>query len=259
MTHSAVSQSIKKLESYLDIKLFLTSKKRIVVTELAEEYYIKIAPLITEIYNSTKAFKEPQSKKILINCMSTLCANWLIPRLDSVMEALENIDIQLITLGRKVDFSRDDIDISIEYGSEEEFAGINKYKLAEGELVLACNNKYRDKTCAEIIAEQKLIYVDDKIRINDFSNWYKHNNIEVEHNKEIVFKSSLQAIKACFSGIGYFVTDRLLIEDHIKNGFIYIPEQKSYLTGKSYYLLAKESESYRFEKIKQLLSNLLNN
>ncbi len=189
--------------------------------------------------------------------MSTLCANWLIPKLDSFMEVLENIDIQLLTLGRKVDFNSDDIDISIEYGTKDEFDGINKYKLADGELVLACNNKNIGKTYAEIITDQKLIYVDDKIRINDFSDWCKYNGITTKHNKEIVFKSSLQAIKACFSGIGFFVTDKLLIEEHIKNELLYIPEQKSYPTGKSYYLLSKNPQSYPFEKIMLLLSTFL--
>ncbi|AXA34076.1 LysR family transcriptional regulator [Francisella adeliensis] len=258
MTHSAVSQSIKKLECFLDIKLFLTSKKRLETTQAAEKYYAKIEPLMTEIYNSTNVLKECQSKKITINCMTTLCANWLIPKLDSVMEALEDTDIQLTTLGKHVDFDNDDVDISIEYGFKEEFEGLNKYKLAEGELILVCNNKNIGKSCLEIISQQKLIYVDDRIRIDDFNYWCQHNGINVKSNKKIVFKSSLQAIKACFSGIGFFVTDKLLIEEHIKNGFLYIPEQKSYLTGKSYYLLSKNDQPHLFQKIKKLLVSFLN-
>ena len=257
MTHSAVSQSIRKLEDFLGQKLFLTEKKKIVITELAKEYYAKIEPLINEIYQSTNIVKEQKVKKISINCMTTLCANWLIPRLDSLIEALDDIDIQLTTIGRNVNFNYDDIDLSIEYGIENEFDSLNKCKLADGQLVMVCNSKYRGKTCLEIITEQKLIYVDDEIRINDYKQWCLHNKITAKHNKEMVFKNSLQAIKACFSGVGFFITDKLLIDEHIKNGFLYMPKQKSYTTGKSYYLLSKNSNSKSFKKVKESLTAFL--
>lgn len=51
MTHSAVSQSIKKLENHLNKKLFITDKRNLVITDLAKEYYTMIDPLISEIYN----------------------------------------------------------------------------------------------------------------------------------------------------------------------------------------------------------------
>ena len=188
MTHSAVSQSIKKLESYLDKKLFITAKRDIVITDLAREYYEKIEPLITEIYHATQVLKKQKSKKLSINCMTTLCANWLIPKLDEIIEALSNTEIQLVTLGRKINFDYDDIDISIEYGTKYEFKNINKYELAKGELILVCNNKHAGKTVDETIAEQKLIYVDDKIRIDDYLLWKQHNKILTEHTKKNHFQ-----------------------------------------------------------------------
>ncbi|AJI45230.1 LysR family transcriptional regulator [Francisella tularensis subsp. novicida] len=259
MTHSAVSQSIKKLESHLSKKLFITDKRKLIITDLAREYYVKIEPLITEIYHSTKIFKEPKTKKLVINCMTTLCANWLIPRFDSFIETFENIEIQLITIGRPVNFDIDDIDLSIEYGTESDFNNLSKHKLTDGELVLVCNNNYKGKTVAEIIANQNLIYVDDNIRINDYSNWRKYNDIDkkYQHKKEIIFKNSLQAIKACLSGIGFFVTEKLFIEEYIQNNLLYIPNQKYPPTGRSYYLLAKNSESDLFIKAKLLLISLL--
>lgn len=57
MTHSAVSQSIRKLEAYLDKKLFITDKRKLIITDLAREYYAKIEPLIAQIHYSTEAFK----------------------------------------------------------------------------------------------------------------------------------------------------------------------------------------------------------
>ncbi|AJI73202.1 transcriptional regulator [Francisella tularensis subsp. novicida GA99-3548] len=255
MTHSAVSQSIRKLEAYLDKKLFITDKRKLIITDLAREYYAKIEPLIAQIHYSTEAFKKQKSKKLSINCMTTLCANWLIPKLDELIEFLADTEIQLITLGRKVNFDYDDVDISIEYGIDSDFNNKNKYKLAEGELILVCNNRHTGKSCLEIISQQKLIYVDDKIRIDDYLLWQQHNNILAKVNKKIVFKNSLQAIKACFSGIGFFVTDKLLIQEYIKNGFLYVPPQQSYTTGKSYYLLAKDSETENFDKIKGLLTS----
>lgn len=58
---------------------------------------------------------------------------------------------------------------------ESEFNNLSKYKLADGELVLVCSNNYRGKTVTEIIAHQNLIYVDNNIRINDYSKWRKYN------------------------------------------------------------------------------------
>ncbi|WP_191092345.1 LysR family transcriptional regulator [Francisella sp. SYW-2] len=255
MTHSAVSQSIKKLENYLNKKLFITDKRNLVITDLAREYYTMIDPLVSEIRNATEVLKKQRTKKLSINCMTTLCANWLIPKLDDLINSLVNTEIQLISLGRRVNFDYDDIDISIEYGIDSDFSNKNKFKLADGELILVCNNKHSGRSLSEIILEQKLIYVDDKIRIDDYQLWAQHNNISKKPNKNIIFKNSLQAIQACFSGIGFFVTDRLLIQEHIKNGFLYVPPQQDYMTGKSYYLLAKDSETDSFSIIKKVLSS----
>ena len=258
MTHSAVSQSIKKLEAYFDRKLFLTQKRRLIITDLAKEYYSKIDPLVTEIYQSTNVFKEHKINKISVNCVTTLCANWLIPRFDNILEAFNNIDIQLITKGRRVDFDNDDIDLSIEYGSDEEFENRNRQKLTSGKLVLVSNIKQTGKTFEEIIATQKLIFVDDEMRASDYIKWCKHNNIDHKYNKKVVFKNSIQAINACFSGIGFFVTEKLLINDLIENGLLYLPEQKSLPADKSYYLLSKESNSKVFRKMNTLLHSFLN-
>lgn len=62
MTHSAVSQSIRKLEAYLDKKLFITDKRKLIITDLAREYYAKIEPLIAQIHCSTEAFKNKNPK-----------------------------------------------------------------------------------------------------------------------------------------------------------------------------------------------------
>ncbi|MED7788270.1 LysR family transcriptional regulator [Francisella sp. 19X1-34] len=258
MTHSAVSQSIKKLETYFDKKLFLTQKRRLVITDLAKQYYSRIDPLITEIYQSTNLFKEQHINKVSINCVATLCANWLIPRFDNIVEAFKDIDIQFITKGRRVNFDHDDIDLSIEYGSNEEFIDKNKQKLIDGELVLISNNKHAGKSLEEIISSQKLIFVDDKLRSSDYLEWLKHNDITDIHNKKIALKNSIQAINACSSGIGFFVTEKLLVKDLIKNNLLYLPEQKSLPANKSYYLLSREPNSKAFTKMNELLNSFLN-
>ena len=61
--------------------------------------------------------------------MTALCANWLIPKLDELIESLADTETQLVTLGRKVNFNCDDIDISIEYGIDSDFNNTNKCKL----------------------------------------------------------------------------------------------------------------------------------
>ncbi|BCD91026.1 hypothetical protein fh0823_11650 [Francisella halioticida] len=167
--------------------------------------------------------------KVSINCLSTLCANWLIPRFDNILEAFNDIDIQLITKGTKIDFDNDNIDLSIEYGSDEEFENKNRQKLAFGELVLVSNIKQINKTFEEIIATQKLIFVNDKLRDSDYIKWCKHNNISDNYNKKIVFKNSIQAIKACFSGIVFFVTEKLLISTLLKMAYYTCLNKKVYL------------------------------
>ena len=64
ITHSAVNQSIRKLEDFLGKKLFLIEKQKIIVADLATKYYSKINPLINEIYESTNTLKEQKTKKL---------------------------------------------------------------------------------------------------------------------------------------------------------------------------------------------------
>ncbi|MED7819330.1 MULTISPECIES: LysR family transcriptional regulator [unclassified Francisella] len=249
MTHSAVSQSIKKLESFLNKRLFITSKKNVVITELAMSYYNYIDTFINNIYDVSKRFRQTENQTFSLNCMSTLSANWIIPKFDQFIEQFKKFNIQLTSLGRRVNFDYDDIDLSIEYGNESKFIDNYKKKITDGELVLVFNNKDKSLSCKDIIANNRLIYIDEKMRMNDYYEWCQYNNINPDITNKIVLKSSIQAIQACIAGIGYFITEKLLVDEYIKNDVLYKPDQLNCPVSKAYYLISKESDSEIFEEV----------
>lgn len=115
VTHSAISQSIKHLESFLEVQLFIRDKSNVALTEDGRYFYEKISESLRIVDKATRRLKRAQSTSMItFNLLTALSTRWLITRLPNFQMQYPHIDLRLSTLGRDVDFSYDDVDALID-------------------------------------------------------------------------------------------------------------------------------------------------
>ncbi len=243
VTHSAVSQNIKQLETFLNKSLFNRTSRNVELTTIGQNYYEEIAAALSIIDSATtKIIKSPKSNALNFNVISSLAMHWLIPRIGDFYAKHPEINLRISSLQREIDFADDDIDMALVYG---EYAEITAYKAEElfaDSLILVAQTELAKQLKSlelhEIIQQNTCIYVNNNLRKSDWPSWCKHADVtEPDKKQRLPFGNTLQALQACSNGLGVLVTHKPLIIAELQSQQLsqisnieFIPEYKYYLT-----------------------------
>lgn len=116
MTQAAVSYQIKLLEERLGGQLFLRNPKGLELTSLGARL---AGPTVEafELLRETYARRPNRPETLSISTITTISGNWLSHRLGRFQLANPDLAVRLETDDKLTEFSRQDIDVTIRYGT----------------------------------------------------------------------------------------------------------------------------------------------
>lgn len=241
VTHSAISQSVRILETFLGQQLFIRQGNKIALTASGKEYYYAINAAVDLIAEATRQQLQmhPASNLLTVNVISTLAMRWLIARLPDFQAKHPEIDLRLSTVGSKeFDFVRDGIDVALAYGCKEDWVGFETQKIADDKLVLVGNKTHEHTPLEKLLQTAKAIYIDAELRRSDWKLWCAKADIrEPKKEDRIYFKNSAQALQAAVSGVGILVTHYLFVVDDIQQGNLSLLSKVMLSLDEKYYLI----------------------
>lgn len=134
VTPAAVSQQIKLLEDHLGVVLFKRGKT-LALSESASE----ALPLVSEAFDQMeqamlKIRAGNSSGPLIISTPPAFAARWLIPRMDDFHALHPDIEVHMLATRRPVDFSVEDVDMAIRFGSGAH-PGLNAVQLMPESIV----------------------------------------------------------------------------------------------------------------------------
>ncbi len=120
VTPGAISQQIRILEEFLEIKLFKRMNRAIVLTEAGQIFLPMISAGFEQIIEAvTQVRQKLNDGPLTITSAPSFVSKWLIPRLASFKTQYPHIDVRIDTSDRLVDFTHEDIDVGIRFGNGE--------------------------------------------------------------------------------------------------------------------------------------------
>lgn len=138
VTHAAVSRQVKQLEERLGVKLFERLPRGLKLTAhgalLAEgtrQAFDRLASAIADV--SVPAVR----RKLTISTFASLAARWLMPRVGNFAALFPDVDLQVVTGTRLVDFAREDVDIGIRFGGGN-YPGLHVVPLFKPREIAVC-------------------------------------------------------------------------------------------------------------------------
>lgn len=135
VTPGAVSQMLRNLEDHLGVKLFERVNRGILLTQAGRDYLPPIRNAFRQISEASKRVAVTADTGILTLSVTPFFASaWLVPRLKSFQEAHPEIDLQILTSGMLVDFSRDSVDLAVRHGVGR-YPGLRSYRIVSVEMV----------------------------------------------------------------------------------------------------------------------------
>ncbi len=135
VTPAAVSQQIKLLEDHLGTILFKRGRT-LTLSEGASD----VLPLVSEAFDQmeravAKLRAGRSSGPLVISAPPAFAARWLIPRMDDFHARHPEVEVHTLATRRPVDFSVEDVDMAIRFGSGVH-AGLNVEQLMP-EMIVA--------------------------------------------------------------------------------------------------------------------------
>ncbi|HHF2918245.1 TPA: LysR substrate-binding domain-containing protein [Vibrio diabolicus] len=224
VSHSAVSQAIKSLETQVNKPLFDRVGRQVQLNADGKKYYRKVAPALEQIVDATEALIQDQNlQRITLNMVNSLALHWWIPRMSSLQDFAPQLDVRLSNLSGRFNLEQEGIDAALVHGNTEEWQDYYCEKLSEDELVLVCSPeliaKTNDSNIAQLLKEYPIIEVTNERRKNDWNVWQNATGIlRPKSKKPITFNMSIQAVQATTRRLGLLVTHRLFVKDDIKYG-----------------------------------------
>jgi LysR family glycine cleavage system transcriptional activator len=138
VTHAAVSRQVKQLEQRLGVKLFERLPRGLKLTAhgalLAEgtrQAFDRLASALEDV--SVPAVR----RKLVISTFASLAARWVMPRVQSFATRFADVDLQVQTTTRLVDFNREDVDIALRFGTGR-YPGLHVVPLFAPKDIVVC-------------------------------------------------------------------------------------------------------------------------
>ncbi|MCR9882396.1 LysR substrate-binding domain-containing protein [Vibrio alginolyticus] len=224
VSHSAVSQAIKSLESQVNKPLLDRIGRQVQLNADGKKYYRKVAPALEQIVDATEALIQDQNlQRVTLNMVNSLALHWWIPRMSDLQGFAPQLDVRLSNLSGRFNLEQEGIDAALVHGNPEEWQDYYCEKLSEDELVLVCSPeliaKTKDSNITQLLKQYPIIEVTNERRKNDWNVWLDATSIQRPKNKKpITFNMSIQAVQATTRRLGLLVTHRLFVKDDIKYG-----------------------------------------
>ena len=139
VTPGAISQQIRLLEEYLELKLFKRMNRQIVLTDAGQLFLPSISEGFAHIAEAVELVRQQRSDgPLTITSAPSFVSKWLIPRLGDFKAAHPGIDVLVDTSDRLVDFVHEDIDVGIRFG-DGEYPELETVFLFSFDLIPVCS------------------------------------------------------------------------------------------------------------------------
>jgi LysR family glycine cleavage system transcriptional activator len=113
---AAVSQQVRRLEEYLDTRLFQRLARGLVLTEQGRDYLPELSAGFDLLGESTARVRAKRADGVLaLTTLASFANGWLLPRLPRFRERAPRIDVVMRTSRHLMDFRRDAIDLAIRF------------------------------------------------------------------------------------------------------------------------------------------------
>lgn len=143
VTHSAVSQQIRILETAIGVALFVREARGLRPTEEGRLYALDIRAALRSITQATQlAQARPQESDLVIAALPSFALHWLIPRLARFRALHPYYRVRLQTSLDIQDLRHSHADIGIRMGHGA-WAGLAVKALFDDELVVVCAPHFR--------------------------------------------------------------------------------------------------------------------
>ena len=228
VSQSAVSRQVGVLETYLGVLLFNRERLGVSLTAAGAGYAEQIAPAFQAIARATETItRGDRAETLRLRTYTTFTAKWLIPHLPAFKQACPDLDIAISNAVPDVDFSRDPVDLAIQFG-DGRWPDMQADLLFGDEIEPVCSPGFLARlqgggeAGAGLLRERLL---ESRYRRADWDDWLAANGhaATAASAERMVFSSSLLTWQAAMDGLGIAIGQACLLKAELDSGRLVRP------------------------------------
>lgn len=247
VTQAAISHQIKSLEEWLGISLFRRGTRSLLLTDAGQAYRPKIRNALDLIEEATNAIDVgEQTGKLTVTVLQSFASSWLVPRLGSFQQAHPEIDVRISATDDMVDFTSEDIDCGIRYGSGT-YKGLHVEHVMDEVIFPVCSPDLLAGECPleqpEDLANHTLIH---DMMAADWKFWLESNGVkDVDPNRGPTYSHSYMVFQAARQGQGVALGRSILVQSSLDDGRLVRPFKGSMSALAAYYFVCPQHAASR--------------
>jgi len=251
VTPGAISQQVRGLEDFLEIKLFKRRNRSIVLTDSGQIFLPLLSDGFSRIAEAVDSVRRSQGDEPLtITAAPSFTSKWLIPRLCKFQALHPEIDVRIDASSRLVDFVREDIDVGIRFGTGE-IEGLDSNYLFSFDLIPVCSPdlKHEGKSVHDLsdIRHHTLLHSQDTDfdpSFPDWAMWLATAGVDdVDASRGIFFSQGEMVIEAAIEGQGIALCANVMVAGALESGRLVQPFETRLPVRLSFHLITTRQKS----------------
>jgi DNA-binding transcriptional LysR family regulator len=257
VTHAAISQAVKRLETEFGLKLFERSGQSMEPSDVAVRMAKAYSEARSTIYRSLgDIMEQPAPTRVTVAMPSDFGRFWFAPRIDAVSRANPGLTIEIRT-STAGDVGSDGVDIALG-GERVELAGWTSEMVAEIVLFPVCSPDFmarqggisaRHMSDLPLLAEKRW----------PWSFWFDavgQKRARISHN--LVFDDANVTLDAAVRGHGVALAHAFHAEEYLRQGLLVAPLKDVAPTPDRLYLNWRNDHNMQIGKLATWLRQALN-
>lgn len=219
VTHSAISQQIRTLESTIGVALFERKGRQMLLTREGALLFKRIQPPLQQIGRAVSDVGlASRAPSITVTTLQSFANHWLLPRMGKFQKLQPHVAVHIQASPDLKDLQRGEADIAIRYGRGA-WKGCDAEKVLEEWVFPVCSpafNKGRLPKSPESLKRFRILRDDCQI---EWNTWAKHAQIDPsEFVHEASYSDSNLMLGAAIAGQGIAIGRTSLVSADLSAG-----------------------------------------
>ncbi len=244
VTPTAISHQIRRLEEYLDMKLFFRENRAIRLTREAEQYLSSVRVAFQELSKATERLRQSDAvERLTVSTLTYVGARWMVQRLSAFKAANPRIDVRITTSTQPPELRKGVIDIGIRRG-EGRWPGMRAEWLMNQTVVPVLSPRLlldaSPVRSPADLGQFTLLHV--AAEPGAWRRWFDlagAPSIDVSHG--VTFDQSITAIQAAIDGLGVALGRTPFIRAELDAGMLLAPVPLYVEDDDDFYIVAPEA------------------
>lgn len=241
LSPSALSRQIQALEETVGVLLFRRLNPGLELTSAGESYLATVTRCLAELLRAQRRIAPGATRPLRVSALQSFCETWLVPNLPSLARSFPDLAIELEATLRYADFTRDEVDVAIRFGSgvwgdlhAEPLLQLSLFAVASPTLVAG------DPPLCTVadLARHTLIHVTQTP--NAWQDWLRAlGHGELEPRRALRFDHVALALSAAEAGLGVALSAELLCGARLSSGRLCKPFEVAVPSPLTYYFVCR--------------------